>query len=121
MNIPGREELTAQVSRVLFDADPIGIAVGPNVDEYDVEAREIVARMPGVRTGEELRSLVHQVFVAFFDDGTAGPPDRYTSIADQIWALWAGSTPSYSRRRLRTSLRRRGFVHRQPREPPSAE
>ncbi|MDN6021058.1 MAG: hypothetical protein L0I06_02760 [Acidipropionibacterium jensenii] len=90
MDGPCRRELAARVSRILFDADPIGIAVEPHVDEYDSEADEIIDRLPDAQDAADTRSLVHQVFVTWFDDQIAGPEDRYTSIADQIWALWHG-------------------------------
>ncbi len=78
-----RDELSA----ILFRHDPIGLAaIGAPKDEYDCEATRILPRLPEVSSPEELRSLIHQEFLRFFDDeGTAGPESAYDAIAQDVW------------------------------------
>ena len=48
-------------------------------------------RLRGVETVEDVRRIVHEEFVHWFDDDTAGPAGRYQTIAEELWArLTAG-------------------------------
>lgn len=83
-----RRELVTEVSRILFEADPIGINFESNTDEYDAEAETIVIGLAGARSADDVRSLTHEAFVQWFDAQTAGPAERYASVAAGIWDAW---------------------------------
>ena len=80
--------LLAEVETLLYRHDPIGIAFGDNPDEYRPEAESVVARLPRAGSVDDVRSLVHEEFVRWFDADTAGPADRYEVIARDVWAVW---------------------------------
>ena len=80
--------LTDEVEGVLCRHDPIGINFGDNPGEYLPEAESIVARLPHARSAEDVRALVHEEFVRWFDRDIAGPAQRYDDIARDVWATW---------------------------------
>lgn len=83
-----QRDLVGEVSGILFEADVIGIDLGSNTDEYDPEAEAIVAALPLARDVDDVRSIVHEVFVGFFDAELAGPVERYAPLAATVWAVW---------------------------------
>jgi hypothetical protein len=83
----GQEDTVAQLERLLFEDDPIGINFEENVDEYRAEAETITLRLPEATSEDELLRIVHEEFVQWFDAHTAGPPGRYAGIASGIWAM----------------------------------
>lgn len=85
---PPQRDLVSEASRILFEADPIGINGGSNTDEYDPEAEAIVAALPRACGVDDVRSVVHEVFVRFFDADLAGPAERHARLAAAIWAVW---------------------------------
>jgi hypothetical protein len=80
--------LIDEVEGVLYRHDPVGINFGDNPGEYLTEAESIVARLPHARSPQEVRALVHEEFVRWFGEDTAGPADRYEVIAREVWAGW---------------------------------
>ena len=80
--------LIAEVERLLYRHDPVGINFGDNADEYRPEAESIVARLPLAGSVDDVRRLVHEEFVRWFDHDTAGPAGRYEQIAREVWAIW---------------------------------
>jgi hypothetical protein len=74
------------LSALLFQEDPIGIKFEDNPDEYDLEAGTIVPRLKDCHSVEDVRAVVHEEFVRWFDEETAGPPERYARIAARIWS-----------------------------------
>lgn len=83
-----RRDLVDAISAVLFKADPVGINFDTNTDEYDAEAETIVIALPRAAGPGDVRSLTHGAFVQWFDAETAGPIERYTAVANEIWSLW---------------------------------
>lgn len=81
----GQHEVVAAVEALLFEADPIGINFDDNTDEYRAEAETIVIRLPEARSADDLRRIVHEEFVRWFDAKLAGPEDRYRQVAQAIW------------------------------------
>src|SRR5262245_41494236 len=67
----------ARLSDILFSEDPIGINFEDNTDEYEVEADTILPRLRGVHSVEDVRAIVHQEFVKWFEAFIAGPPEKY--------------------------------------------
>ena len=87
----GQEGLVAQVEALLFRHDPIGINFEDNTDEYLAEAQTIVMRLPEASSADDVRGIAHEEFVRWFDAQIAGPPERYSAIAEEIWALHSGT------------------------------
>jgi len=86
----GQEDLVAKIEALLFRHDPIGINFEDNTDEYRAEAQTITIRLPDATSADDVRRITHQEFVRWFDPQVAGPPERYTAIAAEIWELRSG-------------------------------
>ncbi len=80
-------QLEAEVEALLYRHDPVGIAFGDNPDEYSPEAGSIVPRLRDVTSVDDVRRVVHEEFVRWFDADTAGPATGYQVIAEELWAL----------------------------------
>jgi len=48
-------------------------------------------RLRACQSAADVCRVVHEEFVRWFDAVTAGPPERYTEIASEIWQLWQAS------------------------------
>jgi hypothetical protein len=81
-------DLFDSVAELLFKADPIGINFDGNTDEYEPEAGTILPRLKTCSSPDEVLPVVHAEFVRWFGAATAGPPERYTDLARDIWHLW---------------------------------
>ena len=90
----GQEDRVASIACLLFDQDPIGINFVDNTDEYRSEAETITLRLPETSTKAELLRIVHEEFVMWFGESTAGPMTRYERIASGIWSLLDNGTRS---------------------------
>ena len=88
--------LIEEVERVLYRHDPIGINFGDNPGEYLPEAETIVARLPHARSVDDVRTLVHEEFVRWFDETTAGTADRYEAVAREVRTTWLARSSSPS-------------------------
>lgn len=87
-------ELFDAVAETLFRHDPIGINFEDNTDEYYPETRTILPRLKTCVSAQDVATIVHEEFQRWFDHGIAGPRERYTDIADEIWNLWRNSPVS---------------------------
>jgi hypothetical protein len=88
--------LIDEVEALLYRHDPVGIGFGDNPDEYRPEAESIVASLPDARSVDDVLTLVHEEFVRWFDDDTAGPADPYEVIARDVWAVWLAKSSGAS-------------------------
>jgi hypothetical protein len=89
------DKLFNSVTALLFRHDPIGIAFdNDNTDEYDPETGTILPRLKGCESATDALRVVHEEFVRWFDEDTAGPQDRYVQIASEIWEVWQTHRPS---------------------------
>jgi hypothetical protein len=79
--------LVDALERLLYRHDPIGVAFGGNPDEYSPEAGTIAPRLAGASSVEDVLRVVHEEFVRWFDEETAGRASRYREIAEETWAL----------------------------------
>jgi hypothetical protein len=80
--------LRRAVANAVNEADPLGLlAVGAPTDEYEPEVGTIVPRLRGVASAAQVRTVLHEEFVRWFDEELAGPPQRYTTAAKAIWAV----------------------------------
>ena len=83
-----QRQLVQAVSKTLFRADPIGIDFETNTSEDDPEAETIVIALRNASDPQDVLILTQRCFVEWFDAETAGPPSRYTAVAEEIWNLW---------------------------------
>jgi hypothetical protein len=74
-----------RVAALLFRYDPASITFEINRDEYETEARTILPRLRTCKSVEDVQRVVHEEFVRWFDEATAGPAERYGEIASEIW------------------------------------
>jgi hypothetical protein len=87
-------ELFDSVAALLFRHDPVGINFEINADEYRSEAGTILPRLRGCQSEGEVRQVIHEEFVRWFDADTAGPEERYAEIASEVWKLWLVKNPA---------------------------
>jgi hypothetical protein len=81
-------ELFDVLSALLFHHDPISIAAaGAPKDEYEPETGTILPRLKDCGSAEDVRRVVHEEFVRWFDPVTAGPENAYAKIAAEIWEI----------------------------------
>lgn len=79
--------LREAASQALREADPIGlIGGGAPPDEYDPEVGTILPRLRNVASPEEVQRIVHEEFVTWFGEETAGRFEDYHRAAQSIWA-----------------------------------
>lgn len=83
-----QREFVLQVSRILFEADVVGLNFETNTDEYDSEAKTIVIGLPHATNAADVEVLAHETFVEWFDADTAGPRALYSDVAAAIWDAW---------------------------------
>lgn len=85
----GQQTTVQWLEALLFRHDPIGINFEDNTDEYRAEAETITLRRDEVRSLQDAQRVVHEEFVRWFDASTAGRPERYASVARELWAVWS--------------------------------
>lgn len=80
----------AEVEKILFTLDPVGINFGDNVDEYGPEAGTIIPRLEAASSEADVHRIVHEEFVQWFGEETAGDASRqvYKDSAKEIWQAW---------------------------------
>ncbi len=85
------KNLDRGLAALLYRHDPISLAAaGAPKDEHEPEASTIIPRLKDAKNVEDVRRIVHQEFLHWFDEeGTAGPESAYTAIAKDIWELMA--------------------------------
>ena len=81
-------ELFKSVSDLMFKHDPIEINFETNTDEYDPEAGTVISRLKTANNEDEVLDIIHQEFVVWFGEDTAGNRSRYVRLANEIWDLW---------------------------------
>jgi hypothetical protein len=74
-------------AHLLFQHDPAGINFDHNTDEYESETGTILPRLGACQSADDVLKVVHEEFVRWFDPVMAGPQERYTEIASEIWKL----------------------------------
>lgn len=76
------------LSKLLFEADPIGLNVETNTDEYEHEVGTIIPRLKHAQSENDTRQIIHEEFCRWFDVKTAGTIEAYSDIASKVWAEW---------------------------------
>ena len=80
------------IAAIFFRHDPIGISFDDNTDEYEPEARTVLPRLKTCQSSEDVLTVVHEEFQRWFDPEIAGPCEKYSTIANDVWALWQKSS-----------------------------
>jgi len=80
------EALVAAVERAINDADPTGLLeIGAPPDEYAPEIGTIVPRLTSGDRLDDVVAVLHEEFIRWFGDDTAGPRHAYEASARRIW------------------------------------
>jgi hypothetical protein len=74
-----------RVSDILFTGRPVAINFEDNTDEYTPDVDTILPRLRDCRSADDVRRIVHEELVKWFDVVTAGPPEKYQTVAKRIW------------------------------------
>jgi hypothetical protein len=78
--------LVTAVARAVDEADPISLlAIGCPADEYSAEIDTIVPQVSKASGPGEVRQIVHEEFVRWFDARIAGPEEAYELLSQRIW------------------------------------
>ena len=81
--------LYSEVSRLLREADPIGlITMGAPDDEYDPEVSTILPRLREANAAVDVQRIVYEEFGRWFGADIAGPLTDYANVAERIWGTW---------------------------------
>ena len=81
-------ELFQEINRLIFEADPIGINFGHNTDEYEPEVGTIIPRLKSCESPSDVRKVIHEEFVRWFDAEMAGSESNYEELAERVWEIW---------------------------------
>jgi hypothetical protein len=80
--------LRTVVAEALREADPVRLLeIGAPADEYDPEIGTILPRLRTASSAEEVRTMLHEEFVRWFDADPAGSAEAYDGAAQRIWAF----------------------------------
>jgi hypothetical protein len=74
-----------RLSSILFSEDPAGINFEINDAEYEPEVGTILPRLASCGTVAAVQQALHEEFVRWFGASTAGPTERYATIAARVW------------------------------------
>jgi hypothetical protein len=78
--------LVAAIERAINEADPIGLLeAGAPADEYGAEIGTILPRIASAQRPDDVTDVLHEEFLRWFGDVTAGPRQAYEAPARQIW------------------------------------
>ena len=84
----GFRDISHEISALLFATDPLNLNIGPNLSEYDNEARAILANLFRCQSEEDVLTFVYRAFCDRAGQERAGAKSRFSKVAGQIWALW---------------------------------
>ncbi len=75
------------LTELLYRHDPVGLAAaGAPKDEYEPEVGTIIPRLKDANCPDDVRRIVHQEFLHWFEaEETTGPEPSYNGIAQEIW------------------------------------
>lgn len=80
------QALVAAVERAINETDPMGLLEGgAPADEYSPEIGTIVPRIVNAQSVDEVTTILHEEFLRWFGDDTAGPRRPYEAPALRIW------------------------------------
>jgi hypothetical protein len=77
-----------RLSKLLFEADPVGINFEDNTDEHEPEVGTILPRLESAKSVEDVQIIVHEAFSQWFESDSAGSREHYASISREVWSEW---------------------------------
>jgi hypothetical protein len=77
-------QLIRDISSLVYQVDPIGPS---HHDEYDSAIHDMVPRLQGCKSAEDVQRVVHKVFTRKFGATLAGPASKYEFLSKRIWNL----------------------------------
>lgn len=85
-------QIAAKVNALLFDADPMRLNFGDNTDEYQIEADQITIMLNTASSADEVITIIHQVFCAFFWEDLVPTKPFFANVAISIWDTYQQHT-----------------------------
>jgi hypothetical protein len=78
----------AELSRVLYEMDPIGAAAGGSSpdDEYDMEATQLLPALKDVESIKDAESVLRRMFSL---EGARDPDAVFAKFAEDVWRVWS--------------------------------
>ena len=76
------------VSDLMFKHDPMTFNTVINYDEYDLEAGTVISRLETATNQDDVATILHEEFIAWFGEGIAGDRESYIALAQDIWQAW---------------------------------
>jgi hypothetical protein len=80
--------LHAEAVRLFGRVDPLGIAGDANQDEYGLEVSTVLPRLRCCDGVGQVRVVLVEEFARWFGERDAGPAERYSGMAEELWGLW---------------------------------
>lgn len=84
-------EVFDQLCDIFFRYDPVGIGYFDNIDEYEPEAETILPRLETTKSIEDVKIIIYEEFMRWFNDGEPseefGSKEIYDKISEEVWAL----------------------------------
>jgi hypothetical protein len=78
--------LAAAIERAINEADPIGLLQGgAPADEYGSEIGTILPRIANAKRPDDVTDVLHEEFLRWFGNESAGPRHTYEAAAPRIW------------------------------------
>lgn len=88
-------QLLDDISKTLFQIDPMGINFGTNTDEYDLEAYHLIPRLLGCKDKLDFYAALIMEFEYQFDHLDAWDKSYLAAAASEIWRLWVSYKESF--------------------------
>jgi hypothetical protein len=82
------KRLQAEAVRLFGRVDPLGIAGDGNQDEYGLEVSTVLPRLRSCDGPGPVRAVLVEEFARWFGERDAGPEERYSGLAEELWGLW---------------------------------
>jgi hypothetical protein len=79
--------LFAELTRAFFEADPAGISVDSNTDEYEPEVGTVLPRLSGARSAADVKTILVEEFNFWFEGSY--DPKRLAGLSETVWQLWS--------------------------------
>ncbi|AZN37260.1 hypothetical protein [Iodobacter ciconiae] len=80
--------LFTAICQLLFDCNPMVIPLMTEPQGYAPEVGSILRILPQCQSEDDVREVLHNVFIQWFSAEFAGSPGQYGEAANKLWALW---------------------------------
>ena len=85
--------LLNEVAAIMFRHDTEGLAkFGCPDDEYMPEARRVLQKLETVKSVDDMRQLVSQVFAEMFEEALDASREQLRALADEVYAHVTSAT-----------------------------